>query len=130
MYRCSSFVIGGGKRPHSTPLPERQHGIAIRPAQFRCRLDQYAEDHSAIIVGELDDPSLGDEPAQFDQMPRALAPLHLPVAGLMPRLPRLKTVVSGRRPSQRRLVHGQCGCQRLRVALERTQHPACATPPS
>ena len=34
--------------------------------------------HGAIVAGRVHDAGLGDELAQFDQMPRALAVLDLP----------------------------------------------------
>jgi len=45
-----------GKRSLSAPPPQRQRLFAIRSAQFCCHLDQYPEDHSAIVVCEFDEP--------------------------------------------------------------------------
>lgn len=60
--------------------PQHQHLIAIVTAQPRRDLDQRAEDHRAIIVGQLDQAGFRDQSAELDQMPGSLAPLHDPVA--------------------------------------------------
>lgn len=80
--------------------------FAIRPTQFRHCFDQKSEDCGAIIVGKFDDPSLHYNAAELDQMPRAFAPLHLPVPAIMARLLRLQPMARGRRPSQRRPARG------------------------
>jgi hypothetical protein len=53
---------------------------------------QRAVDRGAIIAGQLHDASLDNEPAQFDEVPRALAALDLPRAHVMSRLCHLMAV--------------------------------------
>ena len=61
--------------------------------------EQRAVDDGAIVAGQVHDPGLDDEAAEFDQMPRALAALDLPGAHVMPRPRRLMPVA--RRPVAR-----------------------------
>ena len=58
--------------------------LAICAAKLRRGLDQQPEDDCTIIIGEIDQPCLGDKTAKFDQLSRAFATLHLPVASVMP----------------------------------------------
>ncbi len=51
-----------------------------------CHPKQRAVDHGAVVAGEVHNPGLDDEAAEFDQMPRALAALDLPIPHVMPRL--------------------------------------------
>lgn len=52
--------------------------LAFIALQFRGDPEHRAVDRSAIVIGELDDAYLDDEPTEFDQMPGALAALDLP----------------------------------------------------
>lgn len=47
--------------------------------------EQRAVDHDTVVAGQVYDPGLDDEAAEFDQMPRALAAFDLPGAHVMPR---------------------------------------------
>ena len=47
--------------------------------QFHCDIDQGTENDRAIVIGEVNQASLGDKTAKLDQLPRAFAPLHLPI---------------------------------------------------
>lgn len=52
-----------------------------------------AVDDNAIVIGELDNACLDDEPAEFDQMSGALASLDLPRAHVIASLCRLPAIV-------------------------------------
>lgn len=54
--------------------------------------EERAENDGAIVTGQVDDAGFDDQPAEFDQMSRALAALDLPCSHIMPRLRRLMTV--------------------------------------
>jgi hypothetical protein len=73
--------------------PERSRLFALLTVELVGHPDQRTEDSSAIIAGQLHDPGLDDETAEFDQMPRAPAALVLPCAHVMPRPCRLMPVV-------------------------------------
>lgn len=60
--------------------------------KFTCHPEQRAVDDGAIVAGQFDDTRLDHEPTELDQMPRAPAALHLPVAHVMPRPCRLMAV--------------------------------------
>lgn len=55
--------------------------------------NQRAEDHDAVIAGQVHDAGFDDESAEFDQMPRSLAAFDLPCAHIMPRPLHLMPVV-------------------------------------
>lgn len=80
------------ERASATPPPQRQNMFAIAITQPRCSLQQQAQDRGTIVLGHLNQTSFSDEPAQFDQLPRAFAPFHLPVAAIMPRPLRLEPI--------------------------------------
>lgn len=52
-----------------------------------------AVDRSAIVIGELYDARLDDEPTEFDQMSGAIASLDLPRAHVIANLCRLPAIV-------------------------------------
>src|SRR5438128_622853 len=54
--------------------------------------EQCAVDGRAIIIGELDDACLDDEPAEFDQMSGTLASLDLPRTHVIASLCRLPAI--------------------------------------
>ena len=58
--------------------------------------EQCAVDDGAVVAGQIHDPSLDDEAAEFDQMPRALAALDLLGAHVMPRPRRLMQLHAAR----------------------------------
>ena len=58
--------------------------------------DERAVDQGTIIAGEVDNPCLDDEAAEFDQVPGAPSALDLSAAHVMPRPFRLMPVA--RRP--------------------------------
>lgn len=64
----------------SAPSPEQGSRITICVAQCCRRINENAEDHRTVIVGQFDKPRLGDEAAKLDQLSGAFAALHLPVA--------------------------------------------------
>jgi hypothetical protein len=51
-------------------------------------MEQRAVDDRAIVIDQLDDPRLRDKPAKLDQLSGSLAPLHLPLALIMARVPK------------------------------------------
>lgn len=67
--------------------------LAFMALQLGGDPQQRAVDGSAIVIGELDNARLDDEPAEFDQMSGALASLDLPRAHIMPSLCRLPAIV-------------------------------------
>jgi hypothetical protein len=66
-------------------LASEHHGGRKKCAVKRC----------AIIVGEFDQAGFNDETANLDQVARALATLHDPLARVMPSTLRLKPATSG-----------------------------------
>jgi len=128
---CSVFVVGIGKCPPSAPPPQRELVPGLVGAQFCRRLDQQPEDCGAIIVGQFDKARLGDKPAQFDQLPRALAALHLPGPRVMPRLLQCQAMAGAGRAA---LLIARCrqraGQSPVRPARQkRTRRRVCAMPP-
>ena len=61
--------------------------------QLSCDPEHRAIDGSAIVIGELDDACLDDEPAEFDQMSGALASFGLPGAHVIASPNRLPAIV-------------------------------------
>ena len=104
--------------------------FALIAFELVCHPEQRAEDDGAIIAGQVHDPGLDDEAAQFDQVPRALAALDLPCAHIMPRPCCLLTVA--RRPiaPERRQCGAQLPVQFAAPGSERTRLRAWPTPPS
>ena len=104
--------------------------FAILATKFRGRVNEQPENYGAIIAGDLDQVGLGDEPAEFDQLARAFAALHLPCPRVMSRPLRLKAIAGLRHSPVRRSCSGQrlyeCGRRRH----ERRPRRSCATPPS
>ncbi|ABQ38286.1 hypothetical protein BBta_6371 [Bradyrhizobium sp. BTAi1] len=94
-----------------------------------CHPKQRAKDGSAIIAGQVDESSFHDEPAEFDQMPRALAALDLPCAHIMPSPCCLATVA--RRPvsPERRQCCAQLPVQFAAPGPERTRPHVLPMPP-
>ena len=77
----SAFV----ERSLPAPPPRAERSLAIDAAQ-RCRcFDHHAENHSAVVVGQLDQTGLGDEAAKLDQLARSFTPLHRPRPRATPR---------------------------------------------
>jgi len=98
--RIRSFAFGKSTLP--TPPPERQGLRAILASELAGGLDQDAQDHGAIVIGQRDQIGLHDQSAQLDEMTRAFAALHLPVAPretcVMTRLAQLQTTPPGHFP--------------------------------
>ena len=46
--------------------------------------EERAIEQRAIVIGELDQPGLDDQAAEFDQVTGTFAALHNPVAGIVP----------------------------------------------
>lgn len=69
--------------------PEAARAFSLVTAELVGHPEQRAVDDGAVVAGELDDARLDHKPAEFDQMPCALAALDLPVTHVMPRPCRL-----------------------------------------
>lgn len=78
--------------------------MSVAAPQLRGSLQQQAQDRGAVVVGQFDQASFSDEPAQLDKLPRAFAPFHLPVTAIIPRLLRLEPVPRFAQPPQCRLA--------------------------
>lgn len=65
------------------PPPKRQLLLLVFALQLRRSFDQQPKDNGPIVIDQLDDPGLHDQPAKLDQMPRPLSPFHLPVSPIM-----------------------------------------------
>jgi len=128
---CSVFVVGIGKSSLSPPPPQRELGASLIGAQLCRCLDQQSKYHDTIIVGQFDYSRLGNQPAQLDQLPRALAPLHLPGPRVMPRLLQGQAMAGAARAALLIARFRQCVCQaRVRPARQkRTRRRVCAIPP-
>lgn len=79
LWRCLIF----GKSALAPSAPQRQHLLTIIALQSRRRFGQEAEDYCAIVVDKFDETGLYDEATELDEVSRAFAPLHLPVAAVM-----------------------------------------------
>jgi hypothetical protein len=73
--------------------------------------EQRAIDGGAIVSGQVHDPGLDDETAEFDQMPCAPATLDLPRTHVMPRSYRLMAIARGPVAPERCQRHGQSPLQ-------------------
>lgn len=62
----------------ASPPPQYQHFFAPIALQSRGGFDKQPEHYSAIIVRQLDQPCFGDKAAEFDELARSFAALHLP----------------------------------------------------
>lgn len=82
-------------------LPYGQRVGPLFPTQTVGDREEGPIERGAVIVGEIDKARLYDEATQFDQMPRSLPPLDLPVSDVSSRLPGLK-------PMPRRHRAGEC----------------------
>jgi len=67
--------------------------LAFMALQLRGDPEHRSIDDGAIVIGQLDDACLDDEPAEFDQMSSALASLDLPGAHVIASLCRLPAIV-------------------------------------
>ena len=76
----------GIESPIPAPPPQRQLLVSTLALQLRRGFDQQPKDSCPIVIDQFDDPGLHDQPAKLDQIPRSLAPLHLPVPPVMTRL--------------------------------------------
>ena len=112
----------------STTPPQRQKLLASLALQPGGAFDDRAEDDRAIIIGELDEPGFGDEPAKLDQLPRARAPGHHPRSRIVTRAAKLDARAQARHPRQAAQRHRQRHAQ-PELASERTKRRARASPP-
>lgn len=71
------------ERTFSAPLPQGKYLIAIITTQPGRRFGQEAEQDRPIVLDKFDDTGLHDEAAELDEVSRAFAPLHSPVAAVM-----------------------------------------------
>ena len=73
------------KPPHPAPPPQKHLAITIFALQSGGDLEERAIDHGAIVIGEDHQASLGDQPAELDQLAGAFAALHDPGSPVMAR---------------------------------------------
>lgn len=126
--QCPALAVRLKAAPAASP-PKRQKLFASLAAKKRGCVEQQPEHHRAIIVGQVDEAGLGDEPAELDQLAGALAPLHDPVAGILAGAIMLKPTVQHSqavecRPAAQQLHQMACGS-----CAERRPRPAYARPP-
>ena len=95
------------EHPLSLRGPERTCVFTLLAFELVGHLEQRAVDRGAIIAGQVPDPSLDDEAAEFDQMPRPLATFDLPGAHVMTCLRRLMPVAGRLVAPQRRQRRAQ-----------------------
>lgn len=121
--RLRLIGVGGSFRLESH-LPHLRPDAARMFAALALELfgdpDHCAEDHGAVVVGQVHDACLDDEATEFDQMARPLAPLDLPCAHVMPRPLYLMPVARGSVASERRQRRGQALMQFAATGPERT----------
>lgn len=110
--------------------PQFPRAFAVLALELVGYPEQRAVDHGAVVSGEVHDPGLNDEAAEFDQMPGALAALDLPCPHVMPCLRRLMPVA--RRPVavERRQRRDQAQMQIAATGPETTRPRASPMPPS
>ncbi len=126
-YRCSDVE---GPQPPPSPACEEVAGlfalvfVLCFPQPSR-EFEECAEQGSAVIVHEFDQPGFLDEPAQLDQMPRARPPIPHPLSFVIARPISVRPVTQ----------HGQAlelrrRCPKLRQQARRALpwSPACRLP--
>jgi hypothetical protein len=138
---------------HSAPVPSSRIGIARRglfgptrevaraasfPAQFSGigivafellrDVEKGAVQHCAIVAGALDEPRLGDESAEFDQMFGARAPAHDPRPIIRACSGPLKTVPLLRQPPLPQPCRPDRGPTVAARAREKIRRPSCSIP--
>ena len=91
--------------------------------------EKSAVDRGAIVVRKVDQFGFDDEAAEFDQVPRALAAIHGPLAKIMPSKFRFEPPPSGFTTAERRLLCRQQYSQFFVTEAERTPRLAYASPP-
>ena len=80
-FDLSPCALPGPRHERPLPLfgPQLVGIFALVALELIGHPKQRAKDGGAIIAGQLHDASLDDEAAEFDQVPRALAALDLPL---------------------------------------------------
>ena len=89
------------ERPASAPAPKRHALFTVVALKHRGDFEERAVEHGAIIAGEIDQTGFPNKPAEFDQMPCALAPLHDPFPRVMSRALRFQPMSGRYRPLER-----------------------------
>ena len=84
----------------SAMSPPRQHVGAAGVLELVGKFEQPAQQGGAVVVGEIDQAGLGDEPAKLDQVVSTLAALHDPGS-------RIEARGDGFSPSRQRQGLGQ-----------------------
>lgn len=110
--------------PPTAPTPCRAHRFGA------CRPKQRAVDDGAIIAGQVHDPGLNHEAAEFDQVPRPPAAFDLPGAHVMPPPRSLMPVAHRLVAVERRQRRDQAQRQIAASGSERTRRRAWPMPPS
>lgn len=114
----------------AAPTPKQQRLFTIVTLQRRGKIEQRAEQNGAVIVHKFDEPSLGDEAAELDQLAGAFAPLHDPGAGVDTGTAQFKPVALDGRTGECRPTRVQSRELAGGARAERRPRPAGASPPS
>ena len=80
---CLSRIAFGRKGAQAAPAPPRAKmaGVVVAHApELAGNLQQRPEQGGAIVLDQLNQPSLGDQAAEFDQTPGALTAFLDPIA--------------------------------------------------
>ena len=110
--------------------PERPRPFALIALELVGHPEQCAVDHDAVIAGEIHDPSLDHETAEFDKVARALAAIDLPCAHVMPRPCGLMPVALRLVAPERRRHRGHLPMQFAATLPERTRPRVSPMPPA
>src|SRR3546814_13732571 len=76
-------LVGEGAR--AATLQPKFERVAVGTVELLREIKEGAVQQRAVVVGELYEPGLGDEPAELDQMFGARAPCHDPLTIVVPR---------------------------------------------
>jgi len=131
----SSIYLVGRRRVRFKRLfplcrPQRSRPFALIAFELVGTPQQRAKDGGAVVARQVHDAGFDDEAAQFDEVPRALAALDLPLAHVMSRLCRLIPVACCSVAPECRQRRAQMPAHFAGPGFERTRPRAWPTPPS
>lgn len=101
--------------------PERASPFALVAFELVSTPEQRAENHGAVVAGQVHDASFDDEATEFDKMPRALAAIDLPRPHVIPRPCGLMPVARRSVAQERRPCRGQLSEHFAAAVPERTR---------
>src|SRR3546814_20696564 len=78
---CSSDLEGA----RAATLQPKFERVAVGTVELLREIKEGAVQQRAVVVGELYEPGLGDQPAELEQMFGARAPCHDPLPIVVPR---------------------------------------------